>query len=761
MTVMNVTWLWFCCLTAGSAFGAAKPTADLAAGPTTVSFDSKTGAIAQITHRESGQTFVASDSSRPLFSLILSKPFEKKQMEADASEFRQIVVKPQGDKRLEINFADHPALPLAASVTAEADDDGLVHLRIAIANPSDWAVKTIRFPQFVSPPALGKDPREDRLLSPLPLSDGAEIWAPGTITQTKVSLYPNQACVQFSALYNKTAGLYLATYDPDGHCKQWGVRTVAGKSVEMPLEHLRPELPGEEAALPYDVVIGTFAGDWRDAAALYKRWAVRQPWCAKTLAERSDVPAFLKEGCGLFVGNVHREAERTDTMGRDLERLPELVAAYRTRGAMAHMMFVPYGWENRGMWAGIHYFPTVPSDADWRKANEALRAQGDRSCFLMSGYWWVVKRQQTQNGPAFDDTADFERRQEMLVQNADGTPWTIDRYNDTTGRMAWRGLSTELCHGSSEASKTLLGIFLDVARLGVPIISFDQEIGGGQHQPCYSKTHGHPPGYGNWMWTDFRDLCAEILKEGKPIQPELGLSSENCCELTIPYFATYWSRQFGVIDQGATNARGLGLFSYLYHEYVTAIGAACVQGQGSKEAQPPAEMRCYALAQNVVRGLIPGPFMLDVRLEASDAWHKTVAQAFFSYCWPYARFPEYLSLGAARRPPAIRCADVALPFYRDDAKGQPLRPDRKPVSKMTIAAPAVVAGSFQAADGSLGTVLVNATANPQQAAVKLGGQEKSATLYKADRTEVQKWLQAPAEVPVSLEPFETQVLVMR
>ena len=101
-------------------------------------------------------------------------------------------------------------------------------------------------------------------------------------------------------------------------------------------------------------------------------------------------------------------------------------------------------------------------------------------------------------------------------------------------------------------------IFLRIASLGVSLISFDQEIGGGQNAPCYSRTHGHPPGYGNWMWTDFRDLCAEILRDGKPVEPELGLFLENVSELAIPYMATYWSRQFGEVGVGAADARRVG-----------------------------------------------------------------------------------------------------------------------------------------------------------------------------------------------------------
>jgi len=73
--------------------------------------------------------------------------------------------------------------------------------------------------------------------------------------------------------------------------------------------------------------------------------------------------------------------------------------------------------------------------------------------------------------------------------------------------------------------------------------------------------------------------------------------------------------------------------------------------------------------------------------------------------------------------------------------------------------PSVTAGSFEAADGSVGTILANATPQPQQAAVKLAAPGKSAALYRADRTEEQRWDGTPTEVPVWLEPFGTRMLI--
>ncbi|MCX6911367.1 MAG: DUF6259 domain-containing protein [Verrucomicrobia bacterium] len=734
----------------------------LATASMLVAFDRASGELTHIVHHKSGQEFVSPRESRPLFAVTLTKPRQGKKHELTADDFRTVTATNTGAGKLELDFSGHRSLPLTVRVTATTGADGFVRLRMAVANKSDWAVARIAFPQFAAPAALGGDAADDRLLLPLSHSDGSVIEGPGLLSQTREAMYPESAFTQFAALYDSKAGLYLATHDPDGHCKELGVRSVKNQFVEIPLAHLLPEQPGRDVSLPYEVVLGAFNGDWRDAANIYKQWAKRQPWCAMPLAQRRDIPQFLKEGAGIIIAGIQNPKGYNGCFGDNLERLPQLMSDYRKRTGLAHMVFVPYGWENRGTWAGIHYLPAVPSNEAWEKANAALRAQGDRVAMLTSGFWWVVKRKETSNGPAFDDSADFERRKEMVIRNADSSVFTADFYDRTQEQASWRGLSVKLCHGSAEARKTMLEIFLNTARLGTPLVSFDQEIGGGQHQPCYSDTHGHPPGYGNWTWTSFRDLCADILRRGKPIQPEMGLLMENVSELAIPYMATYWSRQFGEVDHGATGARGVGLFSYLYHEYVTAIGAACVQGQGPLGVRGSAELRCHVLANNLTRGLIPGPFIQDVPLEpTNDKWKAPVAEAYFSFCKPYARFPEYLLLGETRRPPQVECADHEVWFYRQDSRGQSLKSGGPKVVKATLRLPVVTAGSFAAADGSVGTVIVNATSQAQTATVRLNDSIKHATLFRADRTEEKRWERSSDKIEVTLEPFGTRCLVIR
>ncbi|MDP7248439.1 MAG: DUF6259 domain-containing protein [Planctomycetota bacterium] len=733
----------------------------LASDPSAIAFDEKSGEITNFVDRASGREFISREAKEPLFRLAFTKPYSEEKLELSSRDFKRVEVKTPGPNAAELHFTECSGPSVRIVVKAILGEAGALRLRLSIGNPSDWCIASCIFPRMPAPPVLGDSDEDDRML--LPWSGGALVPSPGRRWNSRDMLYPGGAFAQFSALYDDDAGSYIALDDAEGHCKRFRLRSLPGRSVSLSIEHLFPEIPGRDFELPYGVILRTFKGDWRDAADIYRAWAVQQPWCAKKLSERKDIPQFLKEGAGIIITGIQHPQGRAKLLGENLEKLPGLLNAYRDATGLKHMVFVPYGWEKHGCWTGINYFPSVPDDALWRKGNANLKSIGHRTAFLTSGFWWVVKRQKTGSGPAFDDTADFERRSGMCITRADGSIWTVDWYDRTKQFGSWRGLSAKLCHGSEEARNTMREIFLKAAALGVPLISFDQEIGGGQKAPCYSKTHGHPPGYGHWMWTGFRDTCTGILKEGKTIQPELGLFIENLSELAIPYVATYWSRQFGEVDVGASGGRGVGLFSYLYHDYVTAIGAACVQGQGAQGTRPDALLRCRILANNLTRGLIPGPFLHEVPLKGGDKWRQLVSQAYRSVNRPYAHFSEYLLNGKLVRPIKIECKEIETFFWRNDArKGKPLRKGGRPVSKTLLALPAITTGSFQADDSTIAAFLVNTTPE-NQSAVAVLPPAKEIVVYRANRVEEGRVTGQDGETrfPLIFEPFGVRVLLMR
>lgn len=759
----------------------------LASGETVLTFDRRTGDVAGLVHRPTGQEFLA-PNREPIFTITLVDPatarfgaagpswskagsphareIAAEEVTVEAHAFRRSELQEEGPGRLQWVFGDHPNYDLSAAVTAQADDGGSIRFNLSVRNDTKLAVRRILFPRICWSARLGDQISDDRLL--LPFSDGQLLSAPGRANGFGEADYPGLASVQFAAYYDRQAGVYLAAEDAGGCYKRWQRDTVAGRHVAVNLLHLFEETPGNDVRIGYDVVLRTFAGDWRDAAALYKSWSVRQPWCAKKLADRTDVPAFLKEGSGVLIVPGFQDTEQTAArFGRDLEKLPGFVQAYRERTGLAHIIFVPYGWESRGAWAGINYFPARPSDEAWSKTARRLRKDGNRLMFMPSGFWWVVKRRQVGLGPAFDDSDQLDRYRPMLIKNPDGTPWSLDYYDLTPRpRQIWRGLSMHLCHGSQAARAKMKDIFLRAAGLGVSVVSFDQEQGGSQQAPCYDPSHGHGGGFGQYVWDGFRRTCESILAEGKPAYPELCLCLEDTCEPAIPWMGTCWSRQFkGGFNEGVplpgAYPNSAGIFAYLYHEYVTMIGAACVQGQGDRASRPPAEVRCFILSNNLCRGLIPGPFAHDVPLEPTDEWHNKVSRAYFSYCQPYARFPEYLALGQAMRPPKVNAQTVVCPVGATAGPRAATRTASRPVPPAQF--PAVNAGSFRAADGSVATVLANTTDERQSAGLVFSARCQTLTLYDAARQELQHWADLPAgqEITLDLEPLATRVLIAR
>jgi len=727
-----------------------------------IAFDEHTGEVANLVARASGREFIEARARRPLFVLDLMRPRGGERMEVSASDFARRTVREDEPGHLVIEFGDGPVGGIVVRARVRALDSCQLGLDIELTNDSGWCVASVAYPQMPFALALGGDASDDRLL--VPFQGGALIGAPGQKRMVRGSAYPGGCPVPFYAYYDDAAGLYVSPHDPGGRCKLFELACTQ-RSVNMDVVHRFPEERRGELHLPYEVIMATFEGDWRKAAERYRIWSTQRLWQCQTLNLRDDVPAFLKEGYALVIDSFRGAEGARQKFGDDGRKLLATLDAYRERTGVKGMIFVPYGWEGRGTWAGINYLPAQPSNEYWTKVNALLEAHGHRSAALLSGYWWVVKRKETSNGPAFDDTAQFDRLKDMCVANADGSIWKTDNYDQVGTFGDWRGLSVGLCHGSAKAADTLLAQFLGTARLGFPLVSFDQEIGGGQHAPCYATGHGHSPGYGDWMWTGFRDLCARIREGGRGFEPEMGLFMENESDLAVPLMATYWSRQFGEVDIGGmAGARGVGLFSYIYHDFVTAIGAACVQGQGPLGTNPDVLLRCRALANNLTRGLIPGPFVHLVPLDpGKDRYKQACSAAFLSFCRPYSRFPEYLLLGRSVPPADIACDEVDTWYFRRRlSAGEARDPAMWAEAQTKLKIAAVTAGAFEAANGSEAHIVVNGTPDARTATASFGpGPE--AIIYSAERKELARVpaFRQPRKVSLDLEPFGVRVIVVR
>jgi hypothetical protein len=130
--------------------------------------------------------------------------------------------------------------------------------------------------------------------------------------------YPSHACpVPFLAYQSGEAGLYLAAHD--GAAREKHLTVTREQDVAFRLLAENAGMPGAAGVPDYPVVIAAYAGDWWQAARLYRDWALKQVWASKgPLRQRDDAPAIL-QNLGFWmllsgkpdgVEKAMREAER-------------------------------------------------------------------------------------------------------------------------------------------------------------------------------------------------------------------------------------------------------------------------------------------------------------------------------------------------------------------------------------------------------------------------------------------------------------------
>ena len=106
------------------------------------------------------------------------------------------------------------------------------------------------------------------------------------------------ASMQFYAYYGKeTGGLLFAARDPGAHMK-WLNLYKHQEAMEATLMYANEDIgKGKSFAAPWPFTVSILEeGSWFAAARDYKKWAVRQPWCAMgTLDERRHCDWLMKD----------------------------------------------------------------------------------------------------------------------------------------------------------------------------------------------------------------------------------------------------------------------------------------------------------------------------------------------------------------------------------------------------------------------------------------------------------------------------------
>jgi len=396
---------------------------------------------------------------------------------------------------------------------------------------------------------------------------------------------------QFGCVYDAAGGIMTMACDGEGYEKQlYGLRTKGGLLLAW-----RQAVTGTgQVATPYDTLVRPFAAstpgqptDWRDAADIYRAWAIQQRWCRERFQDRPDVADWMK------TGPTHVR------FGRNWLAQPELVERWLERYWDPHFAGVPlvvtfWGWEHHGSWVAPDYFPPYPSAEAFAQLVKAIRKRQGHVFLWPSGYHWTVSyRKQADDSFQWDDRERFAKEGPAHVSlDAKGKP--------RIGKRSWLqgGENASMCPGDPWTQRWFEDISRGCLDIGVDMIQVDQVVRGA-FPDCFSKQHGHAPGGGLWKTQAMEKQLRGLLALGKSRTPEFVLGLEEPQEWFNHLVGIQDYRDFQIATRNGRVPGHLpaSIYGYVYHDFLPVF-------QSNPLANDPV-CQAYCLVSGQIPHLVP------------------------------------------------------------------------------------------------------------------------------------------------------------
>ncbi|MCF0233818.1 MAG: hypothetical protein HUK22_02420, partial [Thermoguttaceae bacterium] len=498
--------------------------------------------------------------------------------------------------------------------------------------------------------------------------------------------YPNGmgAASQWTAFWSDAdkRGVYCGCHDPDGWMKTISLQGDPNeRAIEIAFEIPVPR--EAESAFP-PVVVEPFAGDWFDAAQIYKRWVPNAVWYpAETLSDdgRTDSPLWFKS---LPVwGLYHHDGE--------FEKLRKFQEAFDVPVGIHWYCWHENPFDNDYP----HYFPTRPGFKE-----TVLDLQKSGKIHIMpyiNGRLWDTRDRGAEDWrftsdalPSATKTPDGEPYIEIYgSKESDGSPVKLAVMCPTT--PVWR-------------DKVLENVLRLTNEQGVDGVYIDQ-IAAAAPVACMDADHGHPLNGGRWWVPAYLDLMKRVRGELRgeselyPRAPEIadamkarGNRNDERILTTECNSECYMKAFDGYLSWDWQNAEAVPAFAAVY--------GGAIQIFGRRYAGDEADAWRAKAAEALVFGEQLGWFGVDV-VDRPDV---------FAYVRPLVRFRaaigEYIWRGEMARPPVLL---DEIPEITSDWNWYGSRP---------VATPAVRAGAWKLRDGSAALLIfTNSTTEPARSRV--------------------------------------------
>jgi hypothetical protein len=505
--------------------------------------------------------------------------------------------------------------------------------------------------------------------------------------------YPGRVFAQFLAWYHQNVGLYLACQDVDGNVKLLQPLSRC-PGIRLGIAHVGDWPEQGARVLEYEVVLGSFAGDWYDAAGIYRDWSLSQKW-GTPLTRRTDVPQWLLDSPPHITIRLqgYVDAGPTPAIQEFLpyEKCLPLLDAVSHR-VDAPLVAVLMSWERGGPWVYPDCFPPVGGEDSLCRFIAQARQRGWQVGSFCNGTRWVMGHRF--NG--YDGSEYFQRHggQQSVCRCHDGAMWAEG------WDAGWRP-SYICCMAQELTCEIATGFVQRLIDWGMESIQFFDQNCNAATFPCFASDHGHPPVPGKWMAAAMEALISEFGAAAKRASANGVIQSTECpCnEYCLPLFQQSDIRpsppSCGEIDF-------IPLYHYLFHE--------CTIMHGMMSIGPEPYSLEIRNAWNGVLGQVPGAVMTgDGSLLNRETfnwaeWHPKIgnnddALAMIRSVTALRRGPgrDLLVFGQMQRPAQLE--EVELISWEWEGKRYDV--------------PAVFHSAWTTPDGRHGVVLANWTNKPQ------------------------------------------------
>ncbi len=602
----------------------------------------------------------------------------------------------------DIPLPDGSKTEVAAEVKFAGKDELVWKIKTALL-PEKFGVDNMRYPRIACAPTA-KDKRQMYICYPkyygINIPDAFSFKSGRG--RAYGSSYPGGAHWQFAYLYGKNVpGIYFHADDISGGYKEFHFKSEPQDNIFIMFLSQTPEQRGvsRKFVSTYPVRTAIIRGDWYDAAARYRAWAEKQPWCAAgTLDKRSDLPEWILNS-HIATRHSTMSANHADVK-RAMQRVAINIDNVRTvarelnctgMGVWYSYGVVPPG--TRSTFYGAGQFNARPEVKTVPGVPEAV-AEFRKNNIYTLGYL---------NTRIYDNSPDPDHADTKAVEPL------VMRYQDGSYQL-YGNKSFDVCRIARPWQERLLAIIKrDAVENGFSGMYLDS-FGRGQTH-CWAANHGHAPGCTTSSVSGQRELAKLIRGEMRKIIPGFVISSEASIEQFVDLIDVK-------LHHENIYAHAVPVWTKIYHDRQLLYG----RNTNYPRIQITSCFHIGAMLGRIFMGdsdeKLRRVYLTD---EILPYYRKLIAVR--------KRFQPQIAIGEMLRPPQIRNV---------------LPPTREKIEKADIVYPAVTASAWRSADGVKCAVFTNHTAQSA---------EFSFSLDKKELGEPKNWLIADGEGNLHKQPY--------